>query len=82
VKVIAVGPTTISATTTTTDGTAGQTTNTEEIPTAILTLGVDQGQAQRVIQATSAGSMYFALLNAESELDPDLPGTTNANIFD
>jgi pilus assembly protein CpaB len=82
VKVIAVGPTTISATTTTTDGTAGQTTNTEEIPTAILTLGLDQDQAQRVIQATSAGSMYFALLNAESELDPDLPGTTNANIFD
>lgn len=80
VKVIAVGPTTISATTTTTEG--GQTTNTEEIPTAILTLAVNQDQAQRIIQATSAGTMYFALLNEASELDPDRAGTTNENIFD
>ena len=82
VKVVAVGPTTVSSTTTTAQGEAGQTTNTEQIPTAILTLAVDQSQAQRVIQSTSAGSMYFALLNDQSKLDTNMAGTTNQNIFD
>lgn len=72
VQVIAVGPTTISSTTTT----EGQTTNTEAIPTAILTLALDQEQAQKVILSTTDGQMYFALLDKESALDPGLPATT------
>ena len=76
VQVIAVGPTTISSTTTT----AGQTTNTEEIPTAILTLALDQEQAQKVILSTSDGAMYFALLDEKSVIDPNLPATTTADL--
>lgn len=72
VQVIAVGPTTISSTTTT----DGQTTNTEAIPTAILTLALDQEQAQKVILSTTDGAMYFALLDENSKVDPNLPATT------
>lgn len=77
VPVVAVGPSTVSTSTTT----EGQTSNTEEIPTAILTLALDQEQAQKVVQADSAGTMYLALLNDESAVDPERPGTTTANIF-
>jgi pilus assembly protein CpaB len=75
VQVIAVGPTTISSTTTT----DGQTTNTEAIPTAILTLALDQEQAQKVILSTTDGQMYFALLDENSKIDAKLPptGTTD-----
>ena len=69
VLVIAVGPTTVSSTTTT----DGQTTNTEEIPTAILTLALDQEQAQKVILSTTDGEMYFALLDDKSVIDPRAP---------
>ena len=72
VQVIAVGPTTISSTTTT----EGETTNTEAIPTAILTLALDQEQAQKVILSTTEGQMYFALLDENSEIDPNLAPTT------
>lgn len=77
VPVIAVGPTTISSTTTTSDD---QTTNTEEIPTAILTLALDQEQAQKVILSTTDGQMYFALLDENSKVDPELPPTTTADL--
>jgi pilus assembly protein CpaB len=77
IPVVAVGPTTVSSTTTT----DGQTTNMEEIPTAILTLALDQEQSQKVVHATTAGSLYFALLNEESAVDPNLPGTTTENLF-
>lgn len=82
VQVIAVGPSTISSSTTTTDGAAGTTTNTEQIPTAILTLALTQDEAQRVIQGSTEGAMYFALVNDESEVDPDAPGTTTEIILD
>ena len=76
VQVIAVGPTTISSTTTT----DGQTTNTEAIPTAILTLALDQEQAQKVILSTTDGQMYFALLDENSKIDANLPPTTTADL--
>lgn len=76
VPVIAVGPTTVSNTTTTT----GQTTNTEAIPTAILTLALNQEQAQKVILSTTDGNMYFALLDENSKLDPKLPPTTTSDL--
>ena len=76
VQVIAVGPTTVSSTTTT----DGQTTNTEAIPTAILTLALDQEQAQKVILSTTDGQMYFALLDENSKIDPALPATTTTDL--
>ncbi len=76
VQVIAVGPTTISSTTTT----DGQTTNTEAIPTAILTLALDQEEAQKVILSTTNGEMYFALLDENSEIDPQLDPTTTTDL--
>ena len=76
VPVIAVGPTTVSNTTTT----DGQTTNTEAIPTAILTLALDQEQAQRVILSTTDGQMYFALLDENSDIDPNLPPTSTTDL--
>jgi pilus assembly protein CpaB len=78
VPVVAVGPTTISTTSTTTEGG----TNTEEIPTAILTLALNQDQAQRVILSTSSAAMYFALLDKESEVDANAPTTTTQNLLD
>jgi pilus assembly protein CpaB len=58
VEVIGVGASTLSTQTTTTD--EGEQT-TEEIPLAILTLEVDQQQAQKIINAQSGGSLYVAL---------------------
>lgn len=78
VLVVAVGPTTISTTTTTSEGT----TNSEEIPTAILTLALDQEQAQRVIHSTTGAALYFALLNEASDVDDAAPGTTSENLLD
>ncbi len=52
--------------------------NLEELPTAILTLAVDQLQAQKLIYATTKGSLYFALLTKDSKIGPSAPvGITN-----
>jgi pilus assembly protein CpaB len=54
----------------------------EQIPAAILTLGVTQEQAQKIIFAQSQGELYFGLLNDDSEVDPRRPGTTDDNLFE
>ena len=64
VEVIAAGQTTLVTRTTTGEG--GQET-TEEIPLAILTLAVNQTQAQQIVQAQQQGSLYFGLLTDTSE---------------
>lgn len=79
VPVVAVGPSTISTTSTST--TEGG-TNTEEIPTAILTLALDQEQAQRVILSTSSAALYFALLDKDSRVDAKAPTTTTDTLLD
>ncbi len=77
VPVAAVGPTTVSqAATGSSEG-----TNPEAIPTAILTLALTQEQAQKVIQGQSVGSLYFGLLNQESEVSDKEPGTTNDDLL-
>jgi pilus assembly protein CpaB len=77
VKVIGVGATTITTQTTTTE--EGEAT-TEEIPLAILTLEVDQRQAERIINAQSGGSLYFALLGEDTRVRTG--GSTNQqNLF-
>lgn len=62
---------------TTTDENGQQ--NTEEIPRAIVTLAVDQEQAQRLIYATQNGTLYFSLLTPDSKVGP-LPPTNGSNV--
>jgi pilus assembly protein CpaB len=76
VGVIGVGPTT--TTTTTTQNDQGQTT--EQIPLAILTLALDQKQAQKVIFAQSQGELYLGLLSPDSRV-AGVAATTSGNLF-
>lgn len=75
VEVLAVGPTTLRPPT---DQNAG---NTEAVPTAILTLALDQVQAAKVIYAQGAGSIYFGLLNKDSKVAPGVPAVDLRNLF-
>ena len=77
VEVIGVGATTLTTQTTTTD--EGEST-TEEIPLAILTLAVDQQEAQQIINAQTAGSLYFALLGEGTKVRTG-SATTTQNLF-
>lgn len=63
VTVIGVGSTAPVATTTT-DDQGGQTT--EQLPRTLLTLAVDQKDAQKVLFASTTGELAFALLNGDS----------------
>jgi pilus assembly protein CpaB len=65
VPVIAAGQTT-TISRTTTNPTGAQTT--EEIPLAILTLAVDQKQAEKLVQGQSQGEIYFGLLDDSSQI--------------
>lgn len=76
-EVIAVGPSTF---TTTTSSTATGQTNTEQVPNAILTLALDQADAQKLIYASQNGQLYFGLLTADSKVNPGGP-TTADNLF-
>lgn len=62
VEVIGVGATSLSATTTKREGEE----TTEQIPRTILTLAVDQEQAERVIFASRNGDLAFALRTEKS----------------
>lgn len=64
VPVIAAGQTTTISRTTTENGQE----TTEEIPLAILTLAVDQNEAQKIVQGQSQGELYFGLLDDTSEV--------------
>lgn len=78
VPVVAVGPTTMAAGTAQ-DGTTPS--NAEAIPTAIITVALDQEQAQKLIQGKQSGSLQLALVNQDSKLAPNAPGTTTQNVF-
>jgi pilus assembly protein CpaB len=75
VEVIGVGASTLSTQTTTTD--QGEQT-TEEIPRAILTLEVDQLQAQKIINAQSGGSLYVALRGEDANVRVSKPIVTES----
>lgn len=77
VQVIGVGTTTVVPTTTTTEDGA-QTT--EQLPRTLLTLAVDQGEAEKIIFAAKNGEMAFALLTDKSEVKPG-PPVTASNVF-
>lgn len=76
VQVIGVGDTSMSARTTKTK--EGEET-TEQIPRTILTVAVDQAEAQRLIYASRKGDLAFALRTDSSETTK-LPGVTARDI--
>lgn len=73
VQVIGVGTTTAIQTTVTDE--EGQQT-TEQVPRTILTLAVDQDQAEKVIYASIHAQLSFALLTEDSVVDEDAEGVT------
>ncbi|GAB3768100.1 pilus assembly protein CpaB [Nocardioides ginsengisegetis] len=77
VTVLGVGSTT-PVSTTTTDQTGAQTT--EQLPRTLLTLALDQQDAQKVLFASGNGELAFALLTTDSAVKPG-PGVTALNLF-
>ena len=77
VEVIGAGTTTVVATTTT-DATGASTQ--EQLPKTLLTLAVDQSEAERVLYASSNGQLAFGLLNNDSKVAPSA-GTNSGNLF-
>ncbi len=77
VQVIAVGSTTTTQTTTTTpEGTQ----TVEELPRTLMTLAVDQQDAEKVLFSQTSGELVFAVLNEDSNVDPG-PGTNAGSLF-
>jgi len=76
VPVIAVGPATV---TTRTSG-SGDQANTEQIPTAILTLGVSQKEAEKLGLANEVGKVFFTLIDKNSKVAPSA-GTSVNDLF-
>ena len=76
VSVVGVGTTSMAATTTTTK--EGE--QTEQVARTILTVAVDQKQAEKLIFASRNGDISFALLNEDSEV-ADSPGVRAADII-
>ncbi|MFC6286555.1 Flp pilus assembly protein CpaB [Nocardioides sp. GCM10027113] len=77
VTVLGVGSTTPTTTTTTTED--GEQT-VEELPRTLLTLAVEQKDAQKVLFGTSNGELAFGLLTADSTVKPD-SGVTAGELF-
>lgn len=77
VTVLGVGSTT-PVSTTTTDESGAQTT--EQLPRTLMTLALDQKQAQRVLFAQTSGELAFGLLTDKSTVAPG-PGVTALNLF-
>ena len=77
VQVIATGATTL-VTTVTGSGDAAQT---EQLPKALMTLAVDQKQAQQIVFGQGHGKVTFGLLTDSSQVDQNEAGTTAKNLF-
>ncbi|MFT4286827.1 Flp pilus assembly protein CpaB [Nocardioides sp.] len=79
VQVIGVGSTT-PIPTTTTDSSGTQTV--EQLPSTLLTVAVDQDQAQKIIYAAGNGELAFALLPADGSTEvKSIPPTTPDNFL-
>ena len=72
--VIATGTTTVTPPTDATQA------NVEAVPTALLTLALNQIDAERLVYASQNGSLYLGLLNDQSKITP-APGVTASNLF-
>jgi len=53
----------------------------EGLTKALLTVAVDQKDAQKLVYAQEHGRITFGLLNEESEINPSEPGTGAQNLF-
>ena len=58
----------------------GQTDQAAQVPSALMTLSVTQDEAERLILATQTGSIYFALMNEQSNVT-STDGVSDSNIF-
>ncbi len=77
VSVIAVGSTTTTQTTTTTpEGTQ----TVEQLPRTLMTLALDQPDAERVLFAQGVGELVFAVINDDTDISPGA-GTGNDDLF-
>ncbi len=76
VPVIAVGPSTV---TTRTSG-SGDQANAEQIPTAILTLGLSQKETEKLGLANEVGKVFFTLIDKNSKVAPS-SGTDLNHLF-
>lgn len=79
-KVTVIGTGSASQVQSTTTGADGATVA-EELPNTLLTLAVEQGEAEKVLFAQDAGTLSFALLPAKGELE-DTGGVDAANLFE
>lgn len=77
VQVVGVGQTSVIPTTTT-DDEGAQTT--EQLPKTLLTLAVNQDEAERVLYSARNGELAFALLTEKSVVKPG-PGITLDGLF-
>ena len=77
VTVLGVGSTTPTTTTTTTE--TGEET-TEQLPRTLMTLAVNQKDAERVMFAATHGEVAFALLTENSKVGPS-GGTSDQDLF-
>jgi pilus assembly protein CpaB len=64
VEIVAVGPTTVAP------AEIGK-ANPEAVPRALMTLAVSQKEAEQIITAQSTGSLWFGLLNGQSQIKSD-----------
>jgi pilus assembly protein CpaB len=78
VTVLGVGSTTPVSTTTTDESGAS---TTEQLPRTLLTLALDQKQAERLLYSTTVGELAFGLLTENSTVAPG-PGTTFESLFE
>ncbi|QIK66080.1 Flp pilus assembly protein CpaB [Nocardioides sp. HDW12B] len=77
VKIIAVGQTTVTTATTTT---AAGAQTVEDLPKTLITLGLKQADAQKVMFASTRGELVFGLKNEKSKVRPG-QGVTIQNLF-
>jgi pilus assembly protein CpaB len=56
-------------------------TTTVQPASSLITLGVDQAEAEKIILASQTGSLYFGLLGDGTEVVSS-NGTTAGNLFD
>jgi pilus assembly protein CpaB len=77
VPVIGVGSTTVVSTTTT-DESGAQTV--EQLPRTLMTLAVDQADAEKIIFAARNSELSFALLTEKSDVKAG-PGVTSDSVF-
>jgi pilus assembly protein CpaB len=77
VSVLAVGQTTVTSTTSTSQA-GNQTTQT--VPQTLFTLAVNQKEAEKTLFAASQGELSFGLLDAKSKAKPS-SGVNSTNLF-